>query len=90
VIRISDQDGEAIRRNTFTNFTRDVQWLNYLKMCSLKVRKSFNSYFIDEILLGESQHAQFVLADNVDMDVTEITAALGCKFVYFTELQISF
>jgi hypothetical protein len=31
-----------------------------------------------------------MLADNVDMDVTEIAAALGCKFVYFTELQINF
>ena len=41
------------------------------------------------ILLGGSQHAQFILADNADMDVTEITAALGCKFVYFTELQIN-
>ena len=34
-----------------------------------------------------------MLVDNADMDVTEITAALGhvgCKFVYITELLINF
>jgi hypothetical protein len=51
-----------------------IQPLNFLKMCSLKEHNSFNS--INKILLGESQHAQFMLADNADMDVTEITAAL--------------
>ena len=57
-----------------------IQPLNDLKMCLLKVH----------ILLGRSQHAQFMLADNADMNVTEITAALGCKYLYFTELQINF
>ena len=50
-----------------------IQPLNDLKMCLLKVH----------ILLGGSQHAQFMLADNADMDVTEITAALGCKFFLY-------
>ena len=50
-----------------------IQSLNDLKMCLLKVH----------ILLGGSQHAQFMLADNADMDVTEITAALGCKFFFY-------
>ena len=76
----------AIRMETMyvEPLLKKLQWiqpLNYLKMCSLKVHNSFNS--IDEKLLGESQHAQFMLADNAEMGVMEITAALGCKFVYF-------
>jgi hypothetical protein len=74
VIRISDQDREDVRRNTFANFTMDA-----------------TSGLLENVFMKSAYPSKkFMLVYNADMDVTEITAALGCKFVYFTELQINF
>lgn len=36
---------------------------------------------IVEVRLREGQNAQFIIAGNADMDVSEITSTLNCKFV---------
>ena len=42
---------------------------------------------IVEVRLCEGQNAQFIIADNADMDVSEITSTLNCKFVQFIIAQ---
>lgn len=42
---------------------------------------------IEEVRLREGQNVHFIIADNADMDVSEITSTLNCKFVQFIIAQ---
>ncbi|XP_048735490.2 uncharacterized protein LOC125650953 [Ostrea edulis] len=82
VIRISDQDGADILSNTATNFTGGT-FSELFEKCVHSKNITLSTDSIVEIRLREDRQAQFMLADNADMDVSEIAATLGCKFVQF-------
>jgi hypothetical protein len=72
---------------TLLQTLQGIQRLDYVLFKSALL---FQFVFHRRDTVRRSQHAQFTLTDNVDINVKEITAALGCKFVYFTELRIIF
>ncbi|XP_056008509.1 uncharacterized protein LOC130051170 [Ostrea edulis] len=82
VVRISDQDGADILSNTATNFTGGT-FSELFEKCVHSKNITLSTDSIVEIRLREDRQAQFMLADNADMDVSEIAATLGCKFVQF-------
>lgn len=84
VVRISDQEGTDLLANTVTNFSGGKF---YDEKCveSKDIILSVDS--IVEVRLREGQNAQFIIADNADMDVSEITSTLNCKFVQFIIAQ---
>ena len=69
VIRISDQDGEDVRRNTFTNFTMDTT----AELFQLHRRKT----------VRRSRANTPNLCLQIMLEITAVQPVLGCKFVYF-------
>ena len=86
VIRISDVDGREVLANTVTTFTGET-FFELFEKCVISKRITLSTDSIVEIRLRENQQSQFILADNADMNVSEITASLSCKFVQFIITQ---
>lgn len=74
MVRISDQEGTDLLANTVTNFSGGKL---YDEKCveSKDIILSVDS--IVEVRLREGHNAQFIIADNADMDVSEITSTLN-------------
>lgn len=86
VVRISDQEGTDLLANTVTNFSGGKFYELFEKCVESKnIILSVDS--IVEVRLREGQNAQFIIADNADMDVSEVTSTLNCKFVQFIIAQ---
>ena len=72
----------------FSTFTGET-FFELFEKCVISKRITLSTDSIVEIRLRENQQSQsqFILADNADMNVSEITASLSCKFVQFIITQ---
>ncbi|CAC5355460.1 unnamed protein product [Mytilus coruscus] len=82
VIRIKDSEGREVLPSTEISFAGG-SFVELFTYCVGIKRLSLSSDNVTGVYLKESMKSDHIAADNADMDVLDLTTALGCKFIEF-------
>lgn len=82
VVRIKDSQGGEVLPSTAISFAGG-SFVELFTYCVGIKKLSLSSDNVTAVHLRESMKSDHIAADNADMDVLDLTTALGCKFVEY-------